>query len=79
MPTTARKLFYYGIYCKCGVFLPLFEAPNDDRKLTLENRPEAYVEVVCEVCKERTPFNSDTVVSYVESSRRSIRFRPPIG
>jgi hypothetical protein len=74
---TTHLWYYYGLFCKCGVFLPLFEAPSDqDKKLFLENRSEAHVEIICEVCKERTAFNSDTVLYFVESSRRSIRFRP---
>jgi hypothetical protein len=80
MPPVIQKWFYYGLFCECGVFLPLFEAPNNkDKKLFLESRAEAYVEIVCEVCKKRTTFNSDTAVYFVESSRRTVRFRPSIG
>jgi hypothetical protein len=45
-----RKWYYYGLFCKCGAFLPLWEAPKiADKPIILEKREDAFVEIICEV------------------------------
>jgi hypothetical protein len=75
-----HKWYYYGVFCKCGAFLPIWEAPKiADKPITLEKREDAFVEIICEVCDSRVPFNSETILQFVESSRSSVRFRPSRG
>ena len=78
-PQVVHHWHYYGLFCECGAFLPLWEAPPEDKKLFLEKREDAYVQIICEACKSRVAYNADTIVYFVESSRRTVRFRPSKG
>src|SRR5579862_7804079 len=69
---------YYGIFCKCWAFLPLWEAPNRNMQVRFEVPLGSWKYLIlCDACHQSTEFSSESRVFMVESSRKSVRFRAP--
>jgi hypothetical protein len=70
---------YYGIFCKCGAFLPLWKAPDQNKQIKVGITPGEQYEIFCDACNSRVSFGHDSRIFLVESSRAVGRFKPPRG
>jgi hypothetical protein len=76
LPIMAEIWYYYGIFCKCWSFLPLWEAPKEDTQVFFGLPFGTWrYDVFCDGCGASVELSADTRVFLVESSRQSVRFR----